>query len=97
MEGDTREARGLWGEVIGRKLVLGGDIVRWKGEEGTREKGETNVGLRGEVGVGPSHFPKMNAVSVRLRWYRLNGGLPLWRERGREERPKLRNALQQDR
>lgn len=68
-------------------MGLGGDMVRWKGEVGKREKGETNVGLRGEVMVGLSDFPKLNAVSVRLRWYRLNGGLPVWRERGREDRP----------
>lgn len=40
------------------------------GEGGALEKGETKGDVCGEVS---SALEKMNAVSVRLRWYRLNG------------------------
>lgn len=43
------------------------------GEGGAREKGETRGELRGEDAVLSSALEKMKAVSVRLRWYRLNG------------------------
>lgn len=43
------------------------------GEGGAREKGDTRGELRGEDAVLSSAFEKMKAVSVRLRWYRLNG------------------------
>ena len=43
------------------------------GEGGAREKGDTSGGLRGEDAVLSSALEKIKAVSVRLRWYRLNG------------------------
>lgn len=43
------------------------------GEGGNREKGETSGELRGEDAVLSSALEKIKAVSVRLRWYRLNG------------------------
>ena len=65
---------GLCGEVTGRKSGLtGGDVARKMGEGGAREKGETRGELRGEDAVLSSALAKMKAVSVRLRWYRLNG------------------------
>lgn len=67
-------ARGLCGEVTERKSgLVGGDVARKRGEGGAREKGETRGGLRGEDAVLSSALAKMKAVSVRLRWYRLNG------------------------
>lgn len=41
------------------------------GEGGAREKGDTRGELYGDV--LSSALEKMKAVSVRLRWYRLNG------------------------
>lgn len=65
---------GLCGEVTGRKSgLVGGDEARKMGEGGAREKGETMGELRGEDAVLSSALAKMKAVSVRLRWYRLNG------------------------
>lgn len=43
------------------------------GEGGAREKGDTRGELYGEDAVLSSALEKMKAVSVRLRWYRLNG------------------------
>ena len=43
------------------------------GEGGAREKGETSGELRGEDAELSSALQKIKAVSVRLRWYRLNG------------------------
>lgn len=62
-------ARGLWGDVIGRKPGLVGDVQRLKGLVGVREKGEVTEGLSGEVGpLLVLAFSKMKAVSVKLRW-----------------------------
>lgn len=47
-----------------------GDMALKTGEGGALEKGETKGEVCGEVS---SALEKMNAVSVRLRWYRLNG------------------------
>lgn len=75
-------ALGLCGEVTGRKSRLaGGDVARYKGEGGAREKGETRGELRGDDAVLSSALEKMKAVSVRLRWYRLNG-LPVREDPG---------------
>lgn len=38
-----------------------------------REKGETRGELRGEDAALSSALQNIKAVSVRLRWYRLNG------------------------
>ena len=66
-------ALGLCGEVTGRKSgLMGGDAERQKGEGEAREKGDTR-GELGEDAVLSSVLEKMKAVSVRLRWYRLNG------------------------
>ena len=43
------------------------------GEGGAREKGETKGEVRGEEDALSSALEKMKAVSVKLRWYRLNG------------------------
>lgn len=73
MGGDTG-ARGLCGDVTGRKSGLkGGDMARWMGEGGAREKGDTRGELRGEDAALSSALEKMKAVSVRLRWYLLKG------------------------
>lgn len=67
-------ALGLCGDVTGRKSgLVGGDMARKMGEGGAREKGDTRGELRGEDVVLSSALEKMKAVSVRLRWYRLNG------------------------
>ncbi len=67
-------ALGLCGEVTGWKSgLVGGDMARKMGEGGAREKGETRGELRGEDVELSSALEKMKAVSVRLRWYRLNG------------------------
>lgn len=73
MGGDKRGARRCGGEFMGRKLVSGwlglvGDVGWLKGDLGVRLKGETMLGLRGEEGIEDSAFPKINAVSVKLRW-----------------------------
>lgn len=73
MGGDTG-AWGLCGDVTGRKSGLkGGDMARWMGEGGAREKGDTRGELRGEDAALSSALEKMKAVSVRLRWYLLKG------------------------
>lgn len=67
--GVLRGARGLLGDVIGRKPGLVGDMLRVKGLVGVREKGEVTDGLSGEVGPLPVLArSKMKAVSVKLRW-----------------------------
>lgn len=73
-KGGDMGALGLCGELTGQKTGLcGGDIPRYKGEGGAREKGETRGELRGEDAALSSALEKMKAVSVRLRWYLLNG------------------------
>lgn len=90
--GDTG-ALALCGEVTGRKSGLaGGDMERWRGEGGNREKGETSGELRGEDAALSSALEKMKAVSVRLRWYRLNG-LPGERENSLSVVHKLKEFM----
>lgn len=48
-------------------------MARKTGDGGALEKGETSGDVCGEHPALSSAFEKINAVSVRLRWYRLNG------------------------
>lgn len=61
------------------------------GEGGAREKGDTRGELRGEDAALSSALEKIKAVSVRLRWYRLNG-LPAEKAKGLDTEYQL-NAL----